>query len=34
MLNTYLTAFGAMAFASLTILTIRTTLDRMWHLGE
>jgi len=34
MLSTYLTAFGAMAFAALTILTIRTTIDRMWHLGE
>jgi len=34
MLSTYLTAFAAMAFAALTILTIRTTIDRMWHLGE
>jgi hypothetical protein len=34
MLSTYLTAFAAMAFAALTILTIRTTLDHMWHLGE
>jgi hypothetical protein len=34
MLSTYLTAFGAMAFAALSILTIRATIDRMWHLGE
>jgi len=34
MLSTYITAFAAMAFAALTILTIRTTIDRMWHLGE
>jgi hypothetical protein len=34
MLNTYLTAFAAMAFAALSILTIRATIDRMWHLGE
>jgi len=34
MLSTYLTAFAAMAFAAFSILTIRTTIDRMWHLGE
>jgi hypothetical protein len=33
-LTTYLTAFGAMAFAALSIVTIRATVDRMWHLGE
>jgi hypothetical protein len=34
MLSTYLTAFSAMAFAALSILTIKATVDRMWHLGE
>jgi hypothetical protein len=34
MLNTYLVAFSAMAFAALSILTIKATVDRMWHLGE
>jgi hypothetical protein len=34
MFNTYLVAFSAMAFAALSILTIRATVDRMWHLGE
>ena len=34
MLSTYLTAFAAMAFAALSILTIKATIDRMWHLGE
>jgi hypothetical protein len=33
-LSTYLTAFAAMAFAALSILTIKATVDRMWHLGE
>jgi len=34
MFSTYLTALAAMAFAALSILTIRATIDRMWHLGE
>jgi hypothetical protein len=34
MLSTYLVAFSAMAFAALAILTIKATVDRMWHLGE
>jgi len=34
MLSTYVTAFSAMAFAALSILTIKATVDRMWHLGE
>jgi hypothetical protein len=34
MLSTYLVALSAMAFAALSILTIRATVDRMWHLGE
>jgi len=34
MLSTYLVAFSAMSFAALSILTIKATVDRMWHLGE
>ena len=34
MFSTYLVAFSAMAFAALSILTIKATVDRMWHLGE
>jgi hypothetical protein len=34
MLSTYLTAFSAMAFAAISILVIRATVDHMWHLGE
>ncbi len=34
MLGTYLTAFFAMAFAAASILSIKATVDRMWHLGE
>jgi hypothetical protein len=34
MFTSYLTAFTAMAFAALSILTIKATVDRMWHLGE
>jgi hypothetical protein len=34
MLSTYLTAFTAMTFAACSILAIKATVDRMWHLGE
>jgi hypothetical protein len=34
MLSTYVVAFSAMAFSACAILTIKATVDQMWHLGE
>jgi len=34
MFSTYLVAFTAMTFAACSILAIKATVDRMWHLGE